>query len=78
MRARELQVPMLLHEDIVLRARLHWNNMTRDRKAGMHFLPIMLKRSIDRRRTMAKGQPQSLTKLAVHRETAKPKDDGEK
>ena len=78
MRARELQVPMLLHEDIVLRARLHWNNMTRDRKAGMHFLPIMLKRSIDRRRTIAKGQPQSLTKLAVHRETAKPKDGGGK
>jgi len=78
MRARELQVPMLLHENIVLRARLHWNNMTRDRKAGMHFLPIMLKRSIDRRRTIAKGQPQSLTKLAAHRETAKPKDGGEK
>ena len=44
----------------------------------MHFLPIMLKRSIDRRRTMAKGQPQSLTKLAVHRETTKPKDGGGK
>ena len=55
MRARELQVLMLLHEDIVLRARLHWNNMTRDRKAHMHFLPIMLKRSIDRRRAIEKG-----------------------
>jgi glycosyltransferase involved in cell wall biosynthesis len=78
MRARELQVPMLLHDDIVLRARLHWNNMTRDRKAHMHFLPIMLKRSIDRRRAIEKGRPRSLAKLAMYRETTKPKDGGGK
>jgi glycosyltransferase involved in cell wall biosynthesis len=74
MRARELQVPMLFHEDIVLRARLHWNNMTRDRKAAMHFLSVILKRSIDRRRTTAKGQPQSLTRFAAHHEPAKSTD----
>jgi len=78
MRARELQVPMILHDDIVLRARLHWSNMTRDRKAGKHFLAVMLKRSIDRRRNMAEGQPQSLTKLATHREAVTPKDGREK
>lgn len=76
MRARELQVPMLFHDDVVLRARLHGNNMTRDRKAGMHFLAMVLKRSIDRRRTRAKGQPQSLARLAAYRETDKPKDGG--
>jgi hypothetical protein len=76
MRARELQVPMILHEDIVLRARLHRTNMTRDRKTDMHFAAAMLKRSIDRRRAMAKGQPQSLTKLAAYRQTAKPENSG--
>ncbi len=67
MRAREMQLPMLLHDDIILRVRLHWNNLTRDQEAGRHFLPIMLKRSIDRRRSLT-GKAESLANLAEARE----------
>jgi hypothetical protein len=38
----------------------------------------MLKRSIDRRRAIEKGQPRSLAKFAMYRETTKPKDGGGK
>jgi glycosyltransferase involved in cell wall biosynthesis len=77
MRARELGIPMLLHEDIVLRQRLHLNNITRDRTANLHFLPVMLKRSLDRRRNRA-GQARSLPNLALYHENARQKDDAEK
>ena len=70
MRARELQVPMLMHDEIVLRVRLHWNNLTRDREQGTYYLSIMMKRSLDRRRAMF-GKAQSLNKLADYRETTK-------
>lgn len=70
MRARELAVPMLLHEETVLRYRLHMNNITRDQEAGKRYLAIMLKRSIDRRRTRS-GKAESLTKLSDFREAVK-------
>lgn len=61
MRARELKIGLLMHRETVLNVRLHRTNITRDRAAGMHFLPRMLKRSIDRRR--AQGTTESLPKL---------------
>jgi glycosyltransferase involved in cell wall biosynthesis len=73
MRARELAVPMLLHEETVLRYRLHMNNITRDQEAGKRYLAIMLKRSIDRRRAQS-GKAESLTKLSDFRETVKSND----
>ncbi len=73
MRARELQVPMLFHEETVLRCRLHLNNITREQEAGKRFLAIMLKRSIDRRRTQS-GKAESLTKLSDFREAVKSND----
>ena len=76
MRARELGVSMLLHDDIVLRQRLHLNNMTRDRTANLRFLPIMLKRSLDRRRA-ADRQAHNLPSLASFHERAHKKDGGE-
>ncbi len=76
MRARELGIPMLLHEDIVLRQRLHRNNITRDRSANLHFLSAMLKRSLDRRRNAA-GEARSLPDLALYHENARQKDGAE-
>ena len=69
MRARELGVSMLLHDDIVLHQRLHRNNMTRDRAENLRFLPIMLKRSLDRRRA-ADGLAHNMPSLASHHERA--------
>ena len=66
MRARELKVGLLMHKETVLKQRLHRTNITRDRVAGMHFLALMLKRSIDRRR--AQGTADSLPKLANYEE----------
>lgn len=68
MRARELRIGILMHKDVVLKQRLHFTNITRDREAGMHYLALMLKRSIDRRR--AQGTADSLPKLADYEEAA--------
>jgi SAM-dependent methyltransferase len=75
MRARELQIPMLLHDDVAQRSRLHLTNMTRDRKAVTHFLPRTLKRSLDRRRANKGHRLQSISELANFNEAAKPADD---
>ncbi len=77
MRARELGVAMLLHGEIVLRQRLHGNNITRDRAANLHFLSVMLKHSLDRRRA-ASGQARTLPELASYHENARQKGDEEK
>ena len=75
MRAREQGVSMLLHDDIVLHQRLHLNNMTRDRTANLRFLPIILKRSLDRRRA-ADRQAHNLPSLASHHQRTHQKDGG--
>ncbi len=77
MRARELQVAMLLHDEIVLRQRLHLNNITRDRAANQHYLTVMLKRSLDRRRA-GSGQAQSLRNLVSDPENRRQDGDAEK
>jgi glycosyltransferase involved in cell wall biosynthesis len=64
MRAREMQVPMLFHREIVMRRRLHDRNMTRDRELGNAYMALMLKRSLDRRRAKF-GEAKSLPKLSA-------------
>lgn len=67
MRAREMDVPMLLHRELVLRQRLHHNNITRDREANRHFMSMMLKRSLVRRRERS-GRAESLPRLSASME----------
>lgn len=67
MRAREQQVPILFHSEILMRRRLHDSNITRDAEASRHFTALMLKRSLDRRRK-ASGTARSLASLASQSE----------
>jgi glycosyltransferase involved in cell wall biosynthesis len=50
MRARELGVPMLIHQDVTLIARRHEGNMTNRVELGNHYAIRMIKMSLDRRR----------------------------
>lgn len=53
LRARELGVPMLIHDDVVLLYRRHEGNITNDRERGHAFFLAALKKSLDRRRAQA-------------------------
>ena len=64
MRARELDIPMLLHRAVLLRQRLHLNNHTRNRVAERRYLAIALRRSINRRRVES-GEASSLPALST-------------
>lgn len=50
MRARELGVALLLHDDLVLHQRLHGHNITRDREQGARETMLVMRRSLERRR----------------------------
>ena len=63
MRARELEIPMLLHREILLRQRLHFNNLTRNRIAEQRYLGVALRKSINRRRASS-GEASSLPRLS--------------
>ena len=63
MRAREMDIPMLIHTDVVLCTRLHLQNLTRNKEDGQRYLALMLKRSIDRRRK-ASGEAKSLASFS--------------
>jgi glycosyltransferase involved in cell wall biosynthesis len=67
MRARECQVRMLLHDGLLLRQRLHWSNITRDQEANRTYLALMLRKSLQRRRS-GHGEAKSLAPLAAQRE----------
>jgi glycosyltransferase involved in cell wall biosynthesis len=71
MRAREQQVPMLFHEAILVRHRLHDGNITRDQAASRRYTALMLKRSLDRRRNEC-GSARSLSNLASQTERKHP------
>lgn len=73
MRARELQVPILLHPAILMRRRLHDSNITRDQQASQRYTALMLKRSLDRRRRGA-AAAQSLASLASQAEAGSAPD----
>ena len=50
LRARELGIPMLLHDDVVLWYRRHESNITNDQERGRAFYLTAIKKSLDRRR----------------------------
>lgn len=50
MRARETDVPLLIHRHVVLQQRLHEGNMTRQREVGNRFVIEVMRRSLARRR----------------------------
>ena len=52
LRARELGIPMLVHDDVVLLYRRHEHNITNDRQRGHAFFLTALKKSLDRRRAV--------------------------
>jgi glycosyltransferase involved in cell wall biosynthesis len=51
LRARDLQIPMLTHDDIVLYYRRHDRNMTNDRAVLERQLLKLFKKTLDRRRS---------------------------
>lgn len=51
LRARELGIPMLLHDDVVLLYRRHDRNITNDEPLSRAFFLTALKKSLDRRRS---------------------------
>lgn len=63
MRARESDVPLLIHKCIVLHVRLHETNTTRQRELGKKFTLEMFRRSLTRRKA-ANGSPVSLPPLS--------------
>jgi glycosyltransferase involved in cell wall biosynthesis len=62
MRAREMGIKILMHADVVLNYRRHDRNMTNDVDLGNQQTLLMLKKSLDRRRTRH-GSAQSLPGL---------------
>ena len=64
MRARELDVPMMIHQDVTLLHRRHKENMTNQVGRISPFMLRMLKKSLDRRRQQSPLPPTSLPKLA--------------
>jgi glycosyltransferase involved in cell wall biosynthesis len=62
MRAREQQVGIKVHRDVVLYYRRHGANMTEDAEGNRNTL-AMLRRSLQRRREAAGGQADSLPQL---------------
>ena len=53
LRARELGIPMLVHDDVVLLYRRHDRNITNYQDRGRAFFLTALKKSLDRRRANA-------------------------
>jgi glycosyltransferase involved in cell wall biosynthesis len=64
MRARELNIEMVVHKEVVQFYRRHGKNMTNQQRLNNHYFIRMLKKSLDRRRTQKEGHPVSLKKLS--------------
>lgn len=64
MRAKELNIPMVVHKEVISFYRRHDDNMTNQVEAGNHYTMMMLKRSLDRRRVEEKGTARTLPKLS--------------
>jgi len=67
MRARELGVPMVIHQDVTLLYRRHRDNMTNRAELVKPYILRMLKKSLDRRR-QGPLPPTALPKLAYFEE----------
>ena len=63
LRAREIGVGIVIHRDVVLRQRVHENNLTRQRDEGAKYQTMAFKLSLDRRRANG-GRAVSLAPLA--------------
>lgn len=64
MRARELDIPMIIDPQVVLLSRRHDHNLTNQRELNNRFLVRMLKKSLDRRRCQNGALAESLPKLS--------------
>jgi glycosyltransferase involved in cell wall biosynthesis len=64
MRAKELDLSFLLHEEVTYFYRRHENNMTNDTETGFSFALKMLKKSLNRRREQGNGQIHHLKKIS--------------
>lgn len=68
MRARELGVPMVIHQDVTLVQRRHESNMTNNTVLGNRYMMQMLKKSLDRRRRQDGSPVTSLPELSDFQE----------
>lgn len=64
MRARELNIKMVVHKKVVQFYRRHDQNMTNQETLNTHYFIRMLKKSLDRRRIQKEGSAMSLEKLS--------------
>ena len=70
-RAREANIRLLIHRQVVMHRRLHDQNLTRQREAGAKFVLEALRRSLARRRQGA-APPTPLAPLASFLEPEEP------
>ena len=63
MRARELNIEIVVHDEVVQFYRRHGQNMTNQQSLGNQYFIRMLKKSLDRRRQENCGQVESLPRL---------------
>jgi glycosyltransferase involved in cell wall biosynthesis len=64
MRAREFNIEMVVHKEVVQLYRRHDQNMTNQQSLGNQYFIRMLKKSLDRRRQENCGQAESLPRLS--------------
>jgi glycosyltransferase involved in cell wall biosynthesis len=62
LRAREAHLRLIILHPVTLIYRLHGGNMTSNRERADAFLPVALKRSIERRRTLGTGGAEPLAR----------------
>jgi glycosyltransferase involved in cell wall biosynthesis len=68
MRAKELGISMIVHEEVTRFYRRHGNNITNQIELGNHYMLRMLKQSLNRRRTKEDGPVTELPKLSDFKE----------
>jgi len=64
MRAKEMNVPMLVHKEVTYYYRRHDKNITNDTETNSNFALKMLRQSLSRRRKHEGGQAAKLSKLS--------------
>jgi glycosyltransferase involved in cell wall biosynthesis len=66
MRARELDITMMIHQEVTRLYRRHERNITNQIELGNQYTIKMLKKSLDRRRQKNNGVATSLPKLSAY------------
>ncbi len=64
MRAKEKNIPMLVHQDVTYYYRRHDQNITNDSKTNFNFALKMLRQSLNRRRHQGNGTASKLPRLS--------------